>query len=213
MRNKRLISLLAIIVLAGASYVLGWSTLFTVSSVEIKGTNAYLPMTVQVGEKLARVEPRAVAATYEKFDFIQDARVSRNWITGKVTIGITPRTPIALFNNQAIDKLGKAFTPIGKSPSSLPRIQAVNVEAALAAASFFSSLPEEIKASLIVLKVRSTGAYVLEVNVSGRIVEIRWGLPTDNALKAKVYKALLAQPENALIKRMDLSAPHAPIVK
>jgi cell division septal protein FtsQ len=213
MRNKRIISLLAIIVLAGASYVLGWSPLFTVSSVEIKGTNAYLPITVQVGEKLARVEPRAVAATYENFDFIQDATVSRNWITGKVTIGITPRTPIALYNNQAIDELGKAFTPVGKSSADLPRIQAVNVEAALVAADFFSTLPDEIKSALVTLKVRSTGAYVLEVNVAGRNIEVRWGLPTDNALKTKVYKALLAQPENALIKRMDLSAPHAPIVK
>jgi len=213
MRNKRIISLLAIIVLAGASYVLGWSTLFTVSSVEIKGTNAYLPMTVQVGEKLARVEPRAVAAIYEKFDFVQDAKTSRNWITGKVTIEITPRTPIAMFNNQAIDDSGKAFTPVGKPSVSLPRIQAVNVDAALLAAEFFSSLPNEIKSALVVLKVRSTGAYVLEVKVAGRNVEIRWGLPKDNSLKAKVYKALLAQPENALVKRIDLSAPHAPIVK
>ncbi len=213
MRNKRFISLLTIIVLAGASYILGWSTLFTVSSVEIKGTSAYLPMSVQVGEKLARVEPRAVAATYEKFDFIQDAKVSRNWITGKVTIAITPRTPIALYNNQAIDELGKAFAPVGKPSANLPRIQAVNVEEALVAADFFASLPEEIKSALVILKVRSTGAYVLEVNVDGRNVEIRWGLPRDNPLKAKVYKALLAQPENALIKWMDLSAPHAPIVK
>ncbi len=213
MRNKRFISLLTIIVLAGASYILGWSTLFTVSSVEIKGTSAYLPMSVQVGEKLARVEPRAVAATYEKFDFIQDAKVSRNWITGKVTIAITPRTPIALYNNQAIDELGKAFAPVGKPSANLPRIQAVNVEEALVAADFFASLPEEIKSALVILKVRSTGAYVLEANVDGRNVEIRWGLPRDNPLKAKVYKALLAQPENALIKWMDLSAPHAPIVK
>jgi cell division septal protein FtsQ len=213
MRNKKLISLLAGALFVGASYVLGWSTFFTVSSVEIKGTNAFLPMTVHVGEKLARVEPRAVAATYEKFDFVQNAKTSRNWITGKVTIEITPRTPIAMYNNQAIDDLGKAFVLVGKSSSDLPRIQAVNVEAALVATDFFSSLPDEIKSALVTLKVRSTGAYVLEVNVAGRSVEVRWGLPTDNALKAKVYKALLAQPENALVKRIDLSAPHAPIVK
>jgi hypothetical protein len=53
----------------------------------------------------------------------------------------------------------------------------------------------------------------LEVDIEGRNVEVRWGLATDNELKAKVYKALLAQPENAKLKRMDLSAPHAPIVK
>ena len=75
MKKKRLIALLAILLLAAASYVLGWSTLFTVSSVEIKGTANYLPITVKVGEKLARVEPRAVAAIYENYDFIRDAKV------------------------------------------------------------------------------------------------------------------------------------------
>ena len=213
MKKKRLIALLAILLLAAASYVLGWSTLFTVSSVEIKGTANYLPITVKVGEKLARVEPRAVAAIYENYDFIRDAKVSRNWLTGKVTITITARTPIAIYNNQAIDELGKAFVIKGPVPASLPTIQAATADAAIAAVDFYSALPQEIKSGMTVLKVRSTGAYVLEVNVGDRIIEVRWGVPTDNALKAKVYKALLAESENAKIKRMDLSAPHAPIVK
>ena len=213
MKKKRLIALLAILLLAAASYVLGWSTLFTVSSVEIKGTANYLPITVKTGEKLARVEPRAVAAIYENYDFIRDAKVSRNWLTGKVTITITARTPIAIYNNQAIDELGKAFVIKGPVPASLPTIQAATADAAIAAVDFYSVLPQEIKSGMTVLKVRSTGAYVLEVNVGDRIIEVRWGVPTDNALKAKVYKALLAESENAKIKRMDLSAPHAPIVK
>lgn len=213
MKKKRLIALLAIVLLAAASYVLGWSTLFTVSSVQIQGTGIYLPITVKTGEKLARVEPRAVAASYEKYDFIQDAQVSRNWLTGKVTIAIITRTPIAIYNNQAIDQLGKAFIMREPAPVSLPKIQAESTEVAIAAVDFFTSLPQEIKSAMIVLKVRSTGAYVLEVNAGDRIVEVRWGDPTDNQLKAKVYMALLAQSENAKIKRMDLSAPHAPIVK
>ena len=53
---------------------------------------------------------------------------------------------------------------------------------------------------MTVLKVRSTGAYVLEVNVGDRMIEVIWGPPRDNALKAKVYKALLAQSENAKIQ-------------
>jgi cell division septal protein FtsQ len=213
MKNKRLIALAAVLILGLASYALGWSTLFTVSSVEVKGTDQFLPQNVKVGEKLARVEPRAVAATYEKFAFVRDAQVSRNWISGKVTISITTRTPIAIFNNQAIDELGKAFVVKGNLPASLPTIQAADVESAVTAVKFLLTLPTEIKSGLKILKVRSTGAYVLEVDVEGRNVEVRWGLATDNELKAKVYKALLAQPENAKLKRMDLSAPHAPIVK
>jgi cell division septal protein FtsQ len=213
MKNKRLIALAAVLFLGLASYALGWSTLFTVSSVEVKGTDQFLPQNVKVGEKLARVEPRAVAATYEKFAFVRDAQVSRNWISGKVTISITTRTPIAIFNNQAIDESGKAFVVKGNLPASLPTVQAADVESAVTAVKFLLTLPTEIKSGLKILKVRSTGAYVLEVDVEGRNVEVRWGLATDNELKAKVYKALLAQPENAKLKRMDLSAPHAPIVK
>jgi len=213
MKKKPLIALATAIIVGLASYALGWSTLFTVSSVEIKGTDQFLPQNVKVGEKLARVEPRAVASTYENFAFVQDAQVSRNWISGKVTISITTRTPVAIFNNQAIDASGKAFMVKGDLPAALPQIQAGNIEIAVTAVEFMSSLPDEIRSDLKILKVRSTGAYVLEVDVEGRKVEVRWGLATDNELKAKVYQALLAQPENAKLKRMDLSAPHAPIVK
>jgi cell division septal protein FtsQ len=213
MKNRRLIALGTAIIVGLAAYALGWSTLFTVSSVEVKGTDQFLPQNVKIGEKLARVEPRAVAAAYESFAFVQDAQVSRNWISGKVTISITTRTPVAIFNNQAIDDSGKAFVVKGNLPAALPQIQAGNIEIAIAAVDFMTSLPDEIRSGLKILKVRSTGAYVLEVDVEGRKVEVRWGFSTDNELKAKVYKALLAQPENAKLKRMDLSAPHAPIVK
>lgn len=213
MKNKRLIAFATAIFVGAASYALGWSTLFTVSSVEVTGTDQRLPQSIKVGEKLARVEPRAVAATYEKFAFVQDAQVSRNWISGKVTISITSRTPVAIFNNQAIDDSGKAFVVKGNLPAALPQIQASNVEIAVTAVEFMTSLPDEIRSGLKILKVRSTGAYVMDVDVEGRKVEVRWGFATDNELKAKVYKALLAQPENAKLKRMDLSAPHAPIVK
>ena len=213
MKNKRLIALATAIFVGAASYALGWSTLFTVSSVEVTGIDQRLPQSIKVGEKLARVEPRAVAATYEKFAFVQDAQVSRNWISGKVTIAITSRTPVAIFNNQAIDESGKVFALKGELPAALPQIQASSVEIAVAAVEFMNSLPEEIRSNLKILKVRSTGAYVMDVDVQGRKVEVRWGFATENELKAKVYKALLEQPENAKLKRMDLSAPHAPIVK
>ena len=78
---------------------------------------------------------------------------------------------------------------------------------------FFTSLPEDLKSGLSVVKVRSTGALVLVVNNSGKNLEIRWGIDGDNKLKLKVYKALIALPENASIKRVDVSAPNAPIVK
>jgi hypothetical protein len=53
----------------------------------------------------------------------------------------------------------------------------------------------------------------LEVTEGGKRLEILWGNDGDNELKLKVFKALIALPENTGIKRVDVSAPHAPIVE
>ena len=211
--NRRLTLLVGAVVLVAATYVLGYSSLFTVSAVEVVGSKNQINPGISIGQKLARVEPRAIAAKFETLDWVESANVSRNWINGKVTIELTERTPVAIFNNQVIDSTGKSFALRSEPSSPLVQIQASDLEAAVSAVSFFTSLPEELKSALTVVKVRSTGALVLEINNAGKNLEIRWGTNSDNELKLKVYKALLALPENSAIKRVDLSAPHAPIVK
>jgi cell division protein FtsQ len=211
--NRRLIALLSILVLAGATYVLGYSSMFTVSSVEVIGSSNQASSGIRIGQKLARVETRAIAAKYETLDWVESANVSRNWINGKVTIQLIERTPIAIFNNQVIDSSGKSFALRSQPSRPLVEIQAGDLATAVSAVAFFTSLPEELKSALTLIKVRSTGAIVLDINNAGKKLEIRWGTNTDNELKLKVYKALLALPENSEIKRVDVSAPHAPIVK
>jgi len=211
--NRRLTLLVGAVVLAAATYVLGYSSLFTVSAVDVVGSKNQINPGISIGQKLARVEPRAIAAKFETLDWVESANVSRNWINGKVTIELTERTPVAIFNNQVIDSTGKSFALRSEPSSPLVQIQASDLEAAVSAVSFFTSLPEELKSALTVVKVRSTGALVLEINNAGKNLEIRWGTNSDNELKLKVYKAILALPENSAIKRVDLSAPHAPIVK
>ena len=211
--NRRLILLISTVLLAAAAYVLGWSTLFTVSAIEINGSTTQLNSGIVKGQKLARVEPRAIAAKFESLDWVEDAQVSRNWISGKVRIDLTERTPVAIYNNKVIDSNGKSFVLRTTPSRELVQIQAGDLTAATKAVMFFTSLPEDLKSGLSVVKVRSTGALVLVVNNSGKNLEIRWGIDGDNELKLKVYKALSALPENASIKRVDVSAPHAPIVK
>jgi cell division septal protein FtsQ len=211
--NRRLILLISTVLLAAAAYVLGWSTLFTVSAIEINGSTTTLNSGIVKGQKLARVEPRAIAAKFESLDWVEDAQVSRNWISGKVRIDLTERTPVAIYNNKVIDSNGKSFVLRTTPSRELVQIQAGDLTAATNAVMFFTSLPEDLKSGLSVVKVRSTGALVLVVNNSGKNLEIRWGIDGDNELKLKVYKALIALPENASIKRVDVSAPNAPIVK
>ena len=211
--NKRLIALISVVALAVATYVLGYSSLFTVSEVSIVGSKNPINPGIQIGQKLARVEPRAIAAKFETLDWVASARVSRNWINGKVSIELRERTPVATFENKVIDATGKSFIPKTQPTRTLIQIQASDLESAVSAVSFISALPKELQRSLSIIKVRSTGAFVLEIDNGGKNLEIRWGTNSDNELKVKVYQALLALPENSEIKRIDVSAPHAPIVK
>ena len=211
--NRRLILTISAVALAIATYVLGWSTLFTVSSVHINGSNTQISTGIAIGQKLARVEPRAIAAKFENLDWVSSASVSRNWINGTVTIDLIERKPVAIYNNTVIDATGKSFVLRAPASSPLVQIQAVDLTAAIKAVAFFTSLPPDLKSTLTVVKVRSSGDLVLEVDNAGKNLEIRWGTDSENELKLKVFKALIALPENAAIKRIDVSAPHAPIVK
>jgi cell division septal protein FtsQ len=193
--------------------VLGYSTLFTVSTVEVVGSTRPLNTGITKGQKLARVEPRAIATRLEKLDWVKSADVSRNWINGRVVVELISRTPIATFENKVIDSSAASFVPQGIKPDGLIQVQAASLEDAKKAVNFLMQLPEELKSSLTVVKVRGSGALVLISQNNGKAIEIRWGSNSENELKLKVYRALIALPENANIKRVDVSAPNAPIVK
>jgi len=211
--NRRLILFAAGLLLATATYILGWSTFFTVSSVVVKGTETQISSGIVVGQKLARVEPRAVEARIEKLEWIANAEVSRNWINGNVVINVIERTPAAIFDNQVIDSNGKSFAIRTPVTTELVQIQASDLAIAVKAVSFYVSLPNDLKSAIRVIKVRSTGALVLETDRGGKKLEIRWGIDTEKELKLRVYKEVIALPENQSIKRVDVSAPRAPIVK
>jgi cell division septal protein FtsQ len=211
--KRKLIAAGVVAAIAGATYVLGYSSFFTVSSVEVVGSTKAINTGIIKGQKLARVEPRAVATRLEKLNWIESVDISRNWINGKVVVELNQRTPIATFKNQVIDSTGTSFIPQGARPEGLIEIQAGSAEDATKAVKFFTQLPKELNSSLTVVKVRVSGAFVLITENNGKKLEIRWGTDSENELKLKVYKALIALPENAEIKRVDVSAPHAPIVK
>jgi cell division septal protein FtsQ len=211
--KRKLIAAGVVAAIAGATYVLGYSSFFTVSSVEVVGSTKAINTGIIKGQKLARVEPRAVATRLEKLNWIESVDISRNWINGKVVVELKQRTPIATYKNQVIDSTGTSFVPQGARPEGLIEIQAGSAEDATKAVNFFTQLPEELKSSLTVVKVRVSGAFVLITENNGKKLEIRWGTDSENELKLKVYRALIALPENAEIKRVDVSAPHAPIVK
>ncbi len=218
--RKLLFLLLATLLIAGLSYAFGWSNLFTVSAIEVRGAPTKessrlieLATGITSGQKLARVEPRAIAARISRADWIESADVSRNWISGKISVTVIPRKAIAKFNSLFIDTSGKTFAAVGPQPEGMPAVYAWDAAAAFTGVKLLIGLPQGLREKVEVVKVNRGKTFVLEVNEMGNMIEIQWGAHSKNSLKAKVYQALIALPENSEIKRMDLSAPRVPIVK
>jgi cell division septal protein FtsQ len=212
MRRRFTLVALPILMIAGATYALGYSTLFTVSSVEIIGSRLNINPGVIKGEKLARIQPKVIATKFENMTWVKKAEVSRDWISGKVTVRILERTPVALYNGKAFDVEGKSFQLQDGKTSDLIQIQAIDATSALKAVDLLNSLDSQLSQTLKSIKVQNSGSLELQLAQGDRILEVKWGLNSENELKTRVYQRILALPENKKITKIDLSAPHAPIV-
>ncbi len=218
--RKLLFILLTALLITGLTYAFGWSNLFTVSSIEVRGAPTKesshlieLATGIASGQKLARVEPRAIAARISRADWIESADVSRNWISGKISVTVIPRKAIAKVNSLFMDTSGKTFAVTGPQPQGMPEVLASDAAAAFTGVKLLIGLPQDLREKIEVVEVRSTNMFVFRVNEKGHVIEVQWGADRENSFKTKVYQVLIALPENSKIKRMDLSAPSVPIVK
>lgn len=214
--NRRILSILGIALFALMTYIIAWSTLFTVSKVVVTGAqqSAMQKLSgVTIGEKMARVEPRAVARKLQEQLWIEGVEVSRNWINGTVTLRITPRKPIGIFAGRFIDKSGMSFDIPGGWSQSLPVVEAPTSENGLAAIELFRNIPEKLRSKIVTITAKNADSFELILDEGTRKVLLQWGSNSDLDLKIKVYEALIGLKENSKISTIDVSAPHAPIVK
>ncbi len=168
---------------------------------------------IAIGEKIARVEPRATGLRVESIDWIASAAVTRSWLNGDVLISVKARKPSAQFNGRTIDRSGAIFTLPGFTPEELPRISAPSTDAGLQALELYRVLPAIFQDQITSLTAFNESNFAMFLEYGGRDIRIQWGQNEESALKVEVIGALLELPENAKIRRIDVSAPHAPIVK
>lgn len=230
-RKRELTFGVVVLLIATAAYLLGWTNLFTVKAIEIKGSpNAQITAIVMrasevnSGQKMARVEPRSIATRLNQsgIDWLESVEISRNWLTGKVEISLKARKPVAYLANQPgnqpanqsatqyVDQTGAVFTsPIGVK-EVLPELSALTLQSRARALLVYEQLPLEFRArvSKIIASSQENYQFILKDGL-----KIIWGSARDGAVKAKIYNALRALPENKKIKLMDLSDPTKPSVK
>jgi len=218
--KHRLLTFLAILLIAGLAYLLGWSNVLTVKEISYTGApTKSSEVTVknltnlEVGERLARVETREIAGRLQTLPWIESADLSRNWISGKIVIAVTPRIPIATFNGELMDATGKRFELPGGFKSKLPSVFARDTKSGLAAIKLFTKLPSEFSTRTSAFTATSPENINFKITEGKKSLFVIWGSDIEIDLKLKVYKALVALPENSKIKKIDLTEPRSPIVK
>jgi cell division protein FtsQ len=235
--NRLLISLLAILILGGLIYGLGWSTLIAVDAIEIKGTNQQKLISAQlvsgnsnliINQPLARINPRSEENLIEDLVWIKSAKVTRNWWSGKVTVLIEPRIPVAVFTKNGRETSspiylasdGKEFS----SPQNFTELAKISLagsssnsqESRQLIATFVANLPVDLLATLTNLEISANGTITMSTNLRKPVLRINWGssnTPADVTVKANVLKGLLLLPENKKITQVDLTIANSPIVK
>jgi hypothetical protein len=209
------------ILLFGAlTYFFAWSPVFSVRAisavgapVDVSEVSLIAKSQIRIGEKLARIEPRSIERSLEELSWVKQASIERDWIKGRVTITITPRIAVGMYQGKAIDSSGTLFVIPGKVPAGLPQVSAASPKLGLEAIALFTNLPSQIQQSIISVTATNANSISSWQERSGQKLKVTWGSARDLDLKVTVLQALLELPENESIKRVDLSAPHAPIVK
>ena len=216
---KRTTIAIATLLFGGLVYLLGWSSLFSVSSVTVEG--APTPQAQQrvaqiaaiaAGDQLARIDQRAIAAKLKPLTWIESVDIQRDWISKKVTIAIAPRIPVARLNSLFLASDGTTFALPGGTTREIPTVVTTSRTAGIAAAELFTSLPADFTKTILQMRAGNQSFSFTLATERGPI-QVRWGSDSDNELKLRVMRALLAAPENRSITQIDVSAPHAPIVK
>ena len=101
---SRLVILLFLLVFISFSYLLGWSSLFTVKNIVINGSTAKGEIlnklrsdsiAPELGAKLARVQIRSIDQSLTQLNWLNEVLVDRNWLEKTIVIEVTEKNAVA----------------------------------------------------------------------------------------------------------------------
>ena len=228
MRIKRVASwAIPLLVVVALAYLFGYSNFLTVKSIkvnevaqrsDIQRVISSQSFNIKIGAKLARVNVRGAQKAISSIGWVADAKVSRNWITGRVSISANARKAVAAIASNSTS--GALYVDSGgfiyQDPSiteSLPVITIADSKLARAAAQFVTALPTYLLGEMKNLSLDGAGEFIMQENLGSKTLNIRWGSALDLDTKVKIYEKLIALPENKNAISIDLSDPKYPIVK
>ncbi len=212
------ISLVLVLLLGGAAaYVVWWSPVLGVDTVEVASTSGTLTpqmdaetrtaVGVDAGTPLIRVDLEDVALRIEQLQDIADAAVTRHW-PGTLRVLVTPRTEVAAVQANSswylIDPAGHLFQTVPGKPAGLLELRLAtpgpNDPATMAGVAVVQALTPAIVPLIATVSAHSAQNVTLELT-DGRTV--RWGSAAESARKAQILPAVLTREGS----QFDISVP------
>jgi cell division protein FtsQ len=207
-----------IVAIAGAAWAVGWSSLFDIRTVEVRGTSKLSADEVleaaQVprGVPLIHADTDEVAQRVEALLLVADARVSRHW-PDTVRIEVMERTTAAVVADgdgayALLDATGVRFDTVAERPDGFPLIDAeiedgAGADSAIAGLTVARALPPDLAARTEEIRARTPDSVTVVLD-DGVVVE--WGGAEESARKAAVLTVLMLQPAQVY----DVSTPEMP---
>ncbi|MFC4856251.1 cell division protein FtsQ/DivIB [Actinophytocola glycyrrhizae] len=215
---RRWMAVLVVLSVVAVAYLVMFTSLLGVRSVEVVGTREIAKddvleaAAIEHGTPMVRLDADEAAARVAKLSRVFEVVVERSW-PSTVEIIVTERVPVAVRKVGAelhlIDVTGLDYAIVKTPPPGLPTLAMDDVRpgnpATRAAVTVLRSLPKQLRTHVVAVSAATPGDVRLTL-ADGRVV--RWGSDRDNERKAAVLAPLLTRPG----KTYDVATPDFPTV-
>lgn len=222
--RRWLMGILAVGLIAGAVWLIWYSTVLVAKDVEVEGMTTLRANTiieqadVPLGVQLARLDTVAIETRVARMERIDEVDARRRW-PNTVLISVKERVPVGwVVSNGAIryvDRNGIDFRTVPREPENLLEIQIETVdpltrqqalEAVTRVITFLRSEARDLYAQVSYVSAETQDSVELRLTGERTVV---WGSAEDNEDKAVVLRPLLKVDA----ERYDVSAPELPTTK
>ena len=218
--RRALAWLTTLALVAGLAWVVGWSQLLGVRTIEVVGvtgeeaTAVAELVAVPLGTPLARVDTAAVSTRVRERITVAEVSVRRSW-PSTLSVEVVPRAAALVVKNpqgrlEVVDSEGVAFREVAKAPAGVPLVTATGSkgttrEALQSSLALLDALPADLAKDVRAVTVSS--ADLVTFTLGKRTVV--WGSGEESPRKVAILRALLTTKA----KVIDVSAPDTPVTR
>ena len=215
---RRWMALLVVLAVLGLGYVVMFTSVVGVRSVDVFGTRDIShdevreAAAIELGTPMVRLDTEEVALRVAGLPRVFEVQVSRSW-PSTVEISVTERDPVAVRQLRdgvhLIDRTGLDYATVRSRPPGLPLLRVDDASpgdpATRAAVTVLGAIPDQLRKRVVEVAAETPGSVVLTL-AGTRVVP--WGNAEDNERKAAVLAPLLTRPG----RTYDVATPDFPTV-